>query len=154
MNKQCPVCGYPCEDTAAFCPTCGFIFPNQKPINAVSPGSGQHIQVQPAKKKDKTLWIVLGIVGGVLLLLFILFLIIFFVLLNRLSSNQTLTNPVHPDLTIFESDKDMQEYYYDDYDHASFQSESFVDTTTEEPTTTEESVTTEEPAASEGADQS
>lgn len=173
MSKICPVCGYNCEDAADFCPACGFTFSNPasasvdqtNPQPNPQPNTQQGVQnvtqqvppnvmqqnfaQQAPPKKKKTLWIVLGIVGGVLILLFIIFIILFFVLRSYFSSMGIVEPPRTQggsgisDLSIFNTRKDLQEYYYEDYDSASFNSEAFVDTTTEEPATVEEPTSTE-----------
>ncbi len=99
---------------------------------------------EPPKKKSKTLWIVLGIVGGVLLLLIILAIILMFSLKN-IWNNRT-NSSTHTPASI--SHSDHHEYYYADYDHASFQSEAFVDVTTEDPSSIP---STEEPDVPSGA---
>lgn len=107
------------------------------PSNAYTPYpqgpamQGQNIQgiPEPPKKKSKTVWIVLGIVGGVLLLLIILAIILMFALKSAWNNHNdpsilTPASTSHPD---------HHEYYYADYDSASFQSEAFVDVTMEDP---------------------
>lgn len=93
------------------------------------------------KKSTKTLWIVLGIVGGVILLLMLLALILFFVLHNAGYDHEITGNT--PGGT-GNRPTDYHEYYYPGYDDASFHSEAFADVTTEAP----EAATTEEPVPS------
>ncbi|MCM1495933.1 MAG: hypothetical protein NC089_09085 [Bacteroides sp.] len=112
---------------------------------------GQGIQGMPEapKKKSKTLWIILGIVGGILLLLIILAIILGFALKNVWNGRNNPSTQTPASI----SHSDHHEYYYADYDSASFQSEAFVDVTTEDPSSisTEESVEPEDPFASDSA---
>lgn len=190
MNKICSICGYNCEDTAAFCPICGTPFsdtpatvsnqpviepvpvppqtpvqpqphpsiqastqvqpqvlnPSQSPSYIQNPGTAGQMTLgiaEPAKKSTKTLWIVLGIVGGVILLLLILALVLFFLLR---SAGYTIGNNGHTWGGAENRPVDYHEYYYPDYDNASFHSEAFTDATTEAPAT--EAPATEAPTPS------
>lgn len=107
---------------------------------------GQGIQgiPEPPKKKNKTLWIVLGIVGGLLLLLIILAIILVFALKN-VWNNRANPSPQTPDSI---SHSNHHEYYYEDYDNASFQSEAFVDITTEDPSSIPSTEEPENPSSS------
>lgn len=144
MSKICSVCGYNCEDTATFCPTCGSPFPvlvQPAPTVPFQPAMQPQNNLQPPKKKNKTLWIVLGVVGGILVLLVILVLLLLFVAKSFWNVN-TITSPNPSGIT---SNSDNHEYYYPDYDNASFHSESFVDVTTEAPVSTEPSTEASNP---------
>lgn len=105
-----------------------------QPAYAVYPQNpvmqGQNIQgnATPPKKKSKVLWIVLGIVGGILLLLIIILVLLMFGLKQLWGSRNIPSLNTSSAIT----HSDSHEYYYPDYDSASFHSEAFVDVTTEE----------------------
>lgn len=158
MSKICTACGYHCEDSVMTCPVCGspFTVPSQPvvPPASIMPESrqngtpqmqsqfvppnayvsysqgpamqGQYMQMDPPKKKSKVLGIVFGIVGGVLLLLILSAIFIFQYLLSSRSNpgGNTPSGISHTN---------HHDYYYDDYNNAGFNSEDFVDITTEKP---------------------
>ncbi len=164
MSKLCTVCGYHCEDTDVTCPICGTPIvspatdkPYSEPPSAwvpqPQPQTQPQIQIQPQpqtqtqplptapnpqpiKKSHKTLWIVLGIVGGVLLLLGIGI----FILVHLF---RALTGISGPDTDGYQSTADYHEYYYPDYDSADYNSEAFVDSATEAPSSEEVSTSVE-----------
>lgn len=167
MSKICSICGYNCKDTDTFCPTCGTPFSatpvsvssqpvieSAQPQIPIPPQSSAYIQnpgmssqmtqgiAEPSKKSTKTLWIVLGIVGGVILLLLI-FALVLFLLLRSIG---TVGNNGHTIGSTENRPTNYHEYYYPDYDNASFHSEAFTDTTTEAPAT--EAPSTEAPTPS------
>lgn len=120
MSRVCISCGYSCEATAMVCPVCGSPLPEPSHIAASTPTT--------PKKSQKTLWIVLGSIGGACVLLLVLVSVLLCFIKVTLSL---------PSSTIGISDiqtlQDFQEYYYPDYDGASFHSEDFVEVTTEMP---------------------
>lgn len=127
MNRVCISCGCSCESTAMVCPVCVSPLPESSHI-AVSTST-------TPKKSQKTLWIILGSIGGACILL----LIIVIVLLCFVKMSLSLIFGTMPSSTINSSDiqtiQDFQEYYYPDYDGASFLSEEFVEVSTEMPAT-------------------
>lgn len=173
MSKICTVCGYNCEDSVMTCPVCGspFTVPSQSVVPPASvmpnPGQngipqihsqfvppnayvsypqgpamqGQNMQMEPPKKQNKTLWIVLGITGGVLLLLILSAIILMFFFRSTWRSRNI---PVGNTSTGI-SHTNHHDYYYDDYNNASFHSETFVDITTEDPSTIPSTEVPDEP---------
>ncbi len=160
MSQPCSVCGYVCSDSDTFCPACGTQLqtitqpqPTTQPVPpqpVIQPQpTAQPVQPQqsystepPKKKSHKGLWIGLGIGGGVLLLLIIVAVILIVILAPMILATIN-HNPSLPNSTGISSNADFQEYYYPDYDNISFNSEAFVEATTEEPAT---EASTEAPA--------
>lgn len=127
MSRVCISCGCSCETTAMVCPVCGSPLPVPSHIAVSNPTTPE--------KSRKTLWIILGSIGGACVLL----LIIVIVLLCFVKVFLSLMFGTIPSSTINGSDiqtiQNFQEYYYPDYDGASFHSEEFVEVTTEMPAT-------------------
>ena len=97
----CKNCGANVDSAAKFCTNCGKTIDKteensnvQKPV--VNNTATQQVYQQPTKKKDNTLWIVLGVVGGVMLLTFIIIVGIF--------------------ILAFSVIRDSYDYDYDDYE--------------------------------------
>ena len=90
---------------------------------------------EPPKKSHKTLWIILGIVGGGCLLLLILAIILIFLIKSRLGISLGTASTPSVNIPGIFSTKDFHEYYYPDYDGATLNSEAFTETTTEMPST-------------------
>ena len=124
MNRFCSSCGCVCEDTTAtVCPVCGSPLPELPKAP------------EPPKKSHKTLWIILGIVGGGCLLLLILAIILIFLIKSWLGIFLGTASTPSVNIPGVFSTKDFHEYYYPDYDGATLNSEAFTETTTEMPST-------------------
>lgn len=162
MSKQCNVCGYTCEDTDTNCPICGSPLPQNISANqpqyqqapqqnqpqyqqAPQQNQPQYQQAPSKKKSHKTLYIVLGVVGGILVIVIILVIILCSFLRHHLISSYNF-NPSSYNYQRYETNN--HEYYYPDYEGADLNSEAYTSTSTEATTeaTTEEA--TEEAASS------
>ncbi len=122
------------------------VIPPQPAAYIQNPGMAGQVTMGMAeapKKSTKTLWIVLGIVGGVILLL-LLFALVLFLVLHK--AGYSLGNHGGTPNNLGNRSTDYHEYYYADYNDPSFHSEAFADVTTEAPTT--ETATTEAPVPS------
>ncbi len=207
MSNICSVCGFHCDETATFCPTCGSpvtvatqptiqetvqpapqpqvqqpaqptpqpqvqqpvqptpqpqvqqpVQPTPQPYmqQQVQPIPQPYMQQQdyqptepPRKKKMTWLWILLGVFGG-LFLLGIIAAVATVILYPLLYTNSNVGGNSLPQYIGSGSNGNYQEYYYPEFENASFNSEAFVDVTTEAST----EASTEAPSTSfnEGAE--
>ena len=229
MSNICSVCGFHCDETATFCPTCGSpvtVAPQptiqetvqptpqpqvQQPIQPtpqpymqqqvqptpqpymqqqvqptpqpymqqqvqptpqpymqqpVQPTPQPYMQQQvqpipqpymqqqdyqptepPKKKKLTWLWILLGVFGG-LFLLGIIAAVATVILYPLLYTNSNVGGNSLPQYIGSGSNGNYQEYYYPEFENASFNSEAFVDVTTEAPTEASTEASTEAPSTS------